>query len=246
VVAFCPWQELVVQTGHIVAGKHLLGEGNVVCGGRYVKRAMHGTRLLSWSELRETYGRELVNLRNEQRYSFLNTLFSVSEAVMYMQVCAITAFAVMRPCCLWQCWWHHQKACWGLCGRPYLTQSLSYQDNVGGERQHLLGDILLPERCHDGKRWCGAWTASGSLRGQPVWWRMQMVDRMDQGAISPQVVSASYEQLWKLVSKALYRTHVEGKLKVRPSFPVPSRALPHLATGSRYSYALHAWMNIML
>ena len=53
---------------------------------RIVKRAMHGTRLMSWSEVRETYGRELVNLRNEGRYTFLNTLFSVSEAVLYMQV----------------------------------------------------------------------------------------------------------------------------------------------------------------
>lgn len=41
---------------------------------------------MSWSEVRETYGRELVNLRNEGRYTFLNTLFSVSEAVLYMQV----------------------------------------------------------------------------------------------------------------------------------------------------------------
>ncbi len=55
-------------------------------GCRIVKRAMHGTRLMSWSEVRETYGRELVNLRNEGRYTFLNTLFSVSEAVLYMQV----------------------------------------------------------------------------------------------------------------------------------------------------------------
>ena len=46
---------------------------------------MHGTKLMSWSEVRETYGRELVNLRNEGRYTFLNTLFSVSEAVLYMQ-----------------------------------------------------------------------------------------------------------------------------------------------------------------
>lgn len=53
---------------------------------RFVKRAMHGTRMLSWSEIRTTYGRELVNLRNEGRWQFLNTLFSVSEAVMYMQV----------------------------------------------------------------------------------------------------------------------------------------------------------------
>jgi len=60
-------------------------------GCRIVKRAMHGTRLLSWSEVRETYGRELVNLRNEGRYTFLNTLFSVSEAVLYMQ-------ASLYPC----------------------------------------------------------------------------------------------------------------------------------------------------
>ena len=58
---------------------------------RYVKRAMHGTQMLSWQELRESYGRELVSLRNEQRYTFLNTLFSVSEAVMYMQVSLASA-----------------------------------------------------------------------------------------------------------------------------------------------------------
>lgn len=32
------------------------------------------------------YGRELVDLRKESRWEFLNTLFSVSEAVAYMQV----------------------------------------------------------------------------------------------------------------------------------------------------------------
>ncbi len=53
---------------------------------RLVKRAMHGTRMLNWQEIRELYGREVVNLRNESRWVFLNTLFSVSEAVMYMQV----------------------------------------------------------------------------------------------------------------------------------------------------------------
>jgi hypothetical protein len=51
-----------------------------------VKRAMHGTRMMSWQEIRDAYGREVVNLRNEGRWVFLNTLFSVSEAVMYMQV----------------------------------------------------------------------------------------------------------------------------------------------------------------
>ena len=47
---------------------------------------MHGTHMMSPGEIREVYGRELVNLKNEGRWSFLNTLFSVSEAVMYMQV----------------------------------------------------------------------------------------------------------------------------------------------------------------
>jgi hypothetical protein len=42
--------------------------------------------MLTWQEIREFYGREVVNLRNEGRWVFLNTLFSVSEAVMYMQV----------------------------------------------------------------------------------------------------------------------------------------------------------------
>ena len=32
------------------------------------------------------YGRELVDLQKESRWEFLNMLFSVSEAVAYMQV----------------------------------------------------------------------------------------------------------------------------------------------------------------
>jgi len=52
-----------------------------------------------------------------------------------------------------------------------------------------------------------------------------MVDRMDTGDISSQVVATSYEALWGLVSKALYRTHVEGKLKVNPT-EWPTNILP--------------------
>lgn len=44
--------------------------------------------MMSTGEIHEVYGRELVNLRNETRWTFLNTLFSVSEAVMYAQVLA--------------------------------------------------------------------------------------------------------------------------------------------------------------
>ncbi|OWM67376.1 hypothetical protein CDL15_Pgr000828 [Punica granatum] len=62
--------------------------GNLVKADRfgYVKRAMHGTRMLSTRAVSEIYGRELVDLRKETRWEFLNTLFSVSEAVAYMQM----------------------------------------------------------------------------------------------------------------------------------------------------------------
>lgn len=101
--------------------------GNLVKADRfgYVKRAMHGTKMLSTRDVSEIYGRELVDLRKESRWEFLNTLFSVSEAVMYMQ----------------------------------------------------------------------------------------MVDRLDQGAISAELGPLDYKGLFKAVSKALFRAHVEGQLK---------------------------------
>ncbi|KAI4303057.1 hypothetical protein MLD38_038735 [Melastoma candidum] len=42
---------------------------------------MHGTKMLSTRATSEIYGRELVDLRKESRWEFLNTLLSVSEAV---------------------------------------------------------------------------------------------------------------------------------------------------------------------
>lgn len=102
-------------------------KGNLVKADRfgYVKRAMHGTTLLSTQAVSEMYGRELVDLRKESRWEFLNTLFSVSEAVAYMQ----------------------------------------------------------------------------------------MVDRFDEGIISPDLGVLDYRGLYKAVGKALFRAHVEGQLK---------------------------------
>ncbi|KAK1407816.1 hypothetical protein QVD17_39443 [Tagetes erecta] len=102
-------------------------KGNLVKADRfgYVKRAMHGTTLLSTRAVSEIYGRELVDLRKESRWEFLNTLFSVSEAVAYMQ----------------------------------------------------------------------------------------MVDRLDEGIISPDLGALDYRGLYKAVGKALFRAHVEGQLK---------------------------------
>ncbi|VAH75546.1 unnamed protein product [Triticum turgidum subsp. durum] len=62
--------------------------GNLVKADRfgYIKRVMHGTQMLPTRAVSEIYGRELVDLRKEDTWEFLNTLFSVSEAVMFMQM----------------------------------------------------------------------------------------------------------------------------------------------------------------
>ena len=142
--------------------------GNIVKADRFgfVKRAMHGTRMMSPAEVRFAYGRELINLRDESRWVFLNTLFSVSEAVMYAQ----------------------------------------------------------------------------------------MVDRLDDGLIPYQTCPQSYEALYKMVSQALFRAHVEGKLKqeimenpmkfVRPDPDLPQTLMDQkeagktlmLITNSDYHY----------
>jgi HAD superfamily 5'-nucleotidase-like hydrolase len=59
--------------------------GNVVKANRfgYVKKAMHGTRVLEFDEQREAYARVLVDLR-EDRWVFMNTLFGLSEGCMFL------------------------------------------------------------------------------------------------------------------------------------------------------------------
>ena len=61
--------------------------GNIVKADRfgYVKYAFHGTRPLDYDEKKEAYRQTLVDL-NTPRWKFLNTLFSLSEACMYMQL----------------------------------------------------------------------------------------------------------------------------------------------------------------
>jgi 5'-nucleotidase len=61
--------------------------GNVVKANRfgYVTRAAHGTRILTYEEQRHAYERTLIDL-HASRWFFLNTLFSISEACMFMQL----------------------------------------------------------------------------------------------------------------------------------------------------------------
>ncbi len=61
--------------------------GNLVKANRFgfVKRATHGTHVLTHEELRKTYARTIVDL-GESRWVFLNTLFSLSEGCIYAQL----------------------------------------------------------------------------------------------------------------------------------------------------------------
>ena len=61
--------------------------GNLLKVDRFglVKRAMHGYEMLSPAGVQRAYGRDLVHLASS-RWIFLNTLFSVSEGCLYMQV----------------------------------------------------------------------------------------------------------------------------------------------------------------
>jgi len=61
--------------------------GNVVKANQfgYVKLAAHGTRMLDFDSQRRQYSQELVDL-SDDRWVFLNTLFSLSETVMYAQL----------------------------------------------------------------------------------------------------------------------------------------------------------------
>ena len=79
-LAFDP--DLVIR-GLVIDTEH----GNVVKANRfgYVKRAFHGTQPLDYRRQRQVYQRTLVDL-SEDRWEFLNTLFAISSACMYMQL----------------------------------------------------------------------------------------------------------------------------------------------------------------
>jgi len=61
--------------------------GNIVKANRfgYVLRAAHGTRLMEFDEQRDVYRHTPVDL-SEERFVFLNTLFSLSESCLYAQL----------------------------------------------------------------------------------------------------------------------------------------------------------------
>ncbi|GAB5536626.1 MAG: HAD-IG family 5'-nucleotidase [Rubricoccaceae bacterium] len=83
-----PVDELVFDPQLVIQGLVVDTElGNVVKANRfgYIKRAFHGTTPLSYEAQREAYRQTLVDLHNP-RWRFMNTLFSISEAGIYLQL----------------------------------------------------------------------------------------------------------------------------------------------------------------
>ena len=83
-----PVGDLVFQPDLVIRGLAIDTElGNLVKANRfgYVKRVFHGTRALPFEDQRQLYAHSMVEL-GEQRFVFLNTLFSLSEGCLYAQL----------------------------------------------------------------------------------------------------------------------------------------------------------------
>jgi HAD superfamily 5'-nucleotidase-like hydrolase len=83
-----PVQDLEFDPDLVIRGLVIDSElGNIVKANRfgYVMRATHGTRLMDFQEQRDVYRHIPVDL-SEPRFSFLNTLFSLSESCLYAQL----------------------------------------------------------------------------------------------------------------------------------------------------------------
>lgn len=83
-----PVQDLEYDPEAIIRGLVIDTElGNLVKANRFgfVKRAVHGTTELDFEAMRTTYMRTMVDL-SLPRWVFINTLFSLSEACLYMQL----------------------------------------------------------------------------------------------------------------------------------------------------------------
>lgn len=83
-----PVEELVFDPTIFIRGLIIDKKlGNIIKVNRfgYVKRAVHGKKQLDFHSMRSVYSRTIVEL-SEDRYYFLNTLFSISEACMFAQL----------------------------------------------------------------------------------------------------------------------------------------------------------------
>lgn len=83
-----PTDKLVFDPKRVIRGLVVdTSTGNLVKANRFgfIKYAFHGTRLLTYKEVKDEYSRTIIDL-SEDRWQFLNTLFSVSDGCLYAQL----------------------------------------------------------------------------------------------------------------------------------------------------------------
>ncbi len=83
-----PVEDIEFDPAAVIRGLAIdLEEGNLVKATRfgYVIRASHGTSFLGYDDMRRVYAGTMVDLA-EDRFEFINTLFSLSEASLYAQL----------------------------------------------------------------------------------------------------------------------------------------------------------------
>ncbi|HEX7553743.1 MAG TPA: HAD-IG family 5'-nucleotidase, partial [Geothrix sp.] len=86
----------------------------------FVKRAMHGTRMLDFAEQRDAYAQTLVDL-GDPRWVFLNTMFSLSEGCLFAQAVDLLDR--------------------GALPRPFEYASLYRHVRAGVDAQHMEGHL---------------------------------------------------------------------------------------------------------
>jgi 5'-nucleotidase len=94
-----PVSEVTFDPDTVIRGLAIdLAEGNLLKATRFgwVIRAAHGTGFLDFDTVRRTYAGTVVDLADD-RFEFLNTLFSLSEASLYAQLVDLMDAGVVAP-----------------------------------------------------------------------------------------------------------------------------------------------------
>lgn len=114
--------------------------GNLVKANRFghVRNACHGTRMLDFDGWREAYGTAPIDL-GESRWQFMNTLFSLSEACLYVQLVDLLDAGKLEPGLSYRELYRHVR---GALDTTHLEGTLKREILAEPERYVVLDEIL--------------------------------------------------------------------------------------------------------
>jgi len=138
-----PVQELTFQPELASLGLVIDTElGNLVKANRFghVRNACHGTQMLDFEGWREAYGTAPIDL-GESRWQFMNTLFSLSEACLYVQLVDLLDAGKLEPGLSYRELYHHVRSALDV---THLEGTLKREILAEPERYVVL-DERLPQ-----------------------------------------------------------------------------------------------------